>query len=394
MRGMSKLKQMIKNELEKDKTLATKLAKIAGYKNPTPLYKFLNESDREVQNFNSLVKIVRELFQDREFEIMNEYCRTLDPNKKAARIALEYATINNLEELKKYLIEKLTGAKNIESKDFAFIYDIYTRLSNGEIPSSEGIQLINRKGFTSYEAQLFSKIVLMYQYYFKLELFDNVLELVNLIKPELDEINDQYLEEQYKIRINLMLTAVYLHKGMLQESRDHAYSILKCNNIPNYTEVTAYLNLGNSFIMENYDKSLEYLKKGLDLAIKYNLENSITQLKGSLNFLMNYWGKEPSYLTIDSQEISDIHEIAFMHIRKGNKDEALNLLNKINQDDMSDWQKGFHYFYRGLIDNNKENYYKSITYFKLTGDQFYRQLPLIELKKLRENEVLLNALSV
>lgn len=390
----TKLKQMIKNEMEKDRTLATKLTKLIGYANPSALYKFLNDSKRDFKEFNAILAIIRELFPEQEKELMMEVTKTLDPNKHIARVALEYATINKHEELKKYLLEKLASAKNIESKDFAFIYDVYAKLSNGEIPSREGIQMINRKGFTSYEAQVFSRIVLMYEYYFRLELFDNILELMDIVKPELDDINDQYLKEQYKIRINLLMVAVCLHKGMVEESREYAYSILKCNNIPNYTEVTTLLNLGNSFIMEDYNKSFEYLKKGLDLAIKYNLENSITQLKSSLNFLMNYWGEEPKYLNFNSREIFDIHEIAFMYIRKGNKNKALEILNSINQDDMSNWQKGFHYFYRGLIDNNKENYYKSVTYFKLTGDRFYRQLPLIELKKLGENEVLLNALGV
>jgi hypothetical protein len=390
---MLNLKQLIKNELEKDKTLATKLAKIAGYKNPTPLYKFLNDPDREVQNFNTLVKIVRELFQDREFEIMNEYCRTLDPNKKAARIALEYAAINNLEDLKKYLIEKLAEAKNIESKDFAFIYGTYAKLSNEEIDSHEGIQMINRKGFTSYETLVFSKIVQIYEYY-KLRLFDNILCLSNELQSELDNINDEFLRESYKIRMNLILVVIQLHKGMIQKSREYALNTLKYDNIPNYYKITTLLNLGNSYIMENYEKSFEYLQKGLDMAIKYSFSKSITQFKRSLNFLMNYWGKEPLYLDFNSQEISDIHEIAFMYIRKGNKDKALEILNQIKQDNMIYLQKGFHYFYRGLIDYNKENFYQSIINFKLAGDHFFRNLPLIELRKLGENEVLLNALSV
>src|SRR5690606_33351194 len=96
---MSDLKQMIRNEFDKDRGISKKIAEIAGYKNPTPLYKFLNEPSRELDNFYSLLKVVRALFPDRELELMENYLRTVDPNKKTARVGLEYAQVNNLTDL-------------------------------------------------------------------------------------------------------------------------------------------------------------------------------------------------------------------------------------------------------------------------------------------------------
>ena len=387
-----KLKQMIKNEMEKDKTLAKRITKLIGYANPSTLYKFLNNEKRDFEEFNTMLTIIRELFPDKEKELMMEIAQTLDPNKHITRVALEYATITKHEELKKYLIEKLAGAKNIESKDFAFIYELDDKLAKKEISSHEGIELINRKGFTSFEARVFSRIVLIHEYW-ELGLFDIMFDLAKLTNLDLQSIEDNYLANQYKARFGLIMSVAYLHKSMIEESRQNAYNVLN-SDVAESVKTLTYLNLGNSYIIENYDKSFQYLQKGLELAEKFNLQNAQTQIKRSINFLMNYWKQSPTYLDETSEEVPDKHEIAFMHIRKNNIEKALEILESINQNEMTNLQKGFHYFYRGLIANSKEFFYQSITYFKMTGDSFYRQLPIIELRKMGENEVLLNALSV
>lgn len=40
--GMGKLKEALREAMDKDRTLAQSLAKVAGYSNPTPIYKFVN----------------------------------------------------------------------------------------------------------------------------------------------------------------------------------------------------------------------------------------------------------------------------------------------------------------------------------------------------------------
>jgi tetratricopeptide (TPR) repeat protein len=387
-----KLKQMIKNEMEKDKTLAKRITKLIGYANPSTLYKFLNNEKRDFEEFNTMLIVIRELFPEQEKELMMEIAKTLDPNKFNTRVALEYATITKHEELKRYLIEKLAGAKNIESKDFAFIYELDDKLAKKEISSHKGIELINRKGFTSYEAKVFSRIVLIHEYW-EIGLFDIMFDLAKLTNLDLQSIEDNYLAKQYKARFGLIMSVAYLHKGMIEESRENANNVLN-SDVSESVKAMTYLNLGNSYIIENYNTSFQYLQKGLELAEKFNLLNAQVQIKRSMNFLMNYWGHNPIYLDKTSKEIPDKHEVAFMHIRKNNVKEALKILDSINQNEMSNVQKGFHYFYRGLIANSKEFFYQSITYFKMSGDSFYRQLPIIELKKMGENELLLNALSV
>jgi len=387
-----KLKQMIKNEMEKDKTLAKRITKLIGYANPSTLYKFLNNEKRDFEEFNTMLTIIRELFPDKEKELMMEIAQTLDPNKHITRVALEYATITKHEELKKYLIEKLAGAKNIESKDFAFIYELDDKLAKKEISSHEGIELINRKGFTSFEARVFSKIVLIYEYY-KLGIIDILFDIAKLLNMELKSIEEKYLLQSYKARLGSVMTGVCLHKGLINEAREHGTNVIN-SDIPYSIKAVTHLFMGNSYIMESYEKALKYLNEGLKITEKFNLENTKTQIIRSLNFVMNYWGEKPDYLNHNSNEIPDLHEVAFFYIRNSNYKMAIDILDSMNLDSMNELQKGFHYFYRGLIGNSKEYFYKSVTHFKMSGDCFYRKLPLIELRKLGEHEMILNALSV
>ncbi|GAK02957.1 hypothetical protein JCM19037_1228 [Geomicrobium sp. JCM 19037] len=54
---MSKLKEALREAMDKDRTLAQSLAKVAGYSNPTPIYKFVNHPAREFQSFATLLKV-------------------------------------------------------------------------------------------------------------------------------------------------------------------------------------------------------------------------------------------------------------------------------------------------------------------------------------------------
>ncbi|MCY9416124.1 hypothetical protein MOF50_05555 [Bacillus inaquosorum] len=64
-----KLKQMIKNECEKDNQLAARLAKLAGYEKVNGFYKFVNTPEKEMENIEGLINIVKSLFPDNEKQL-------------------------------------------------------------------------------------------------------------------------------------------------------------------------------------------------------------------------------------------------------------------------------------------------------------------------------------
>jgi hypothetical protein len=387
-----KLKQMIKNKLEDDKTLANKLAKLAGFANATPIYKFLNEENREMNDFESLLTIVRELFPNEEYELMDEYLRQVDPNKKTARIGLEYATINHLYDLKNYLINALELCSNKESKEFAFFYkmdDIASKERDKDVLLGFIDKYIEYAPKTK-EMMLFSKLCQIYVYY-DLRLIDIMFQLLTTVENKIDEITDSFLKKSYKKRIALLFSGILLHKGEIEKSREYAYYIIN-NQRENEQFPMIYMKLGNSYIFENFEKSKQYLMMGYQQAtnaplVKKNIERS-------LNFLNNYWGYEPEYLDFESNEVEDIHEIVYYLINKNKLDEAKEKLLNINLDKLTEHQKGFHYYLRYKIDKNINHLYESLINFKKCGEHFYKNIVLIELKKIGLDDSLLKVLSI
>jgi len=387
-----KLKQMIKNKLEEDKTLANKLAKLAGFANATPIYKFLNEENREMNDFESLLTIVRELFPDEEFKLMDEYLRQVDPNKKTARIGLEYATINHMYDLKNYLIEAMESCTNKESKEFAYFYkmdDEASKQTDKDVLLSYIDKYIEFAPKTK-EMIIFSKLCQIYVYY-DLRLIDIMFQILTTVENRLDEITDTFLKESYKKRIALLFSGILLHKGEVEKSREYAYYVIN-NQRENEEFPMIYLRLGHSYTFEDFDKAKYYL----ECALKQS-QNKLLPKKyamRSLNFLFNYWSKTPEYLDTESKEVEDVHEVVFYYINQNKLTEAEELINSINLDKLTDHQKGFHYYLRFKINNNVNYLYESLISFKKCGEHFYKNIPLIELKKMGMDDRLLQALSV
>ena len=162
---MSNLKQMIKNEFDKDTGLETRLALKMGYKSSSPLNKFLKYEERETDNFNGLLILVRELFPDREFELMEEYIKTLEPENYTARMCLEYTEINKLNETHAYLLDKMINCGNAKSKEWAKAYSLENGVKNCITSPSEAIDSIEEMSPKSKEVKVFLNISKFYNYY-------------------------------------------------------------------------------------------------------------------------------------------------------------------------------------------------------------------------------------
>jgi hypothetical protein len=385
------LKLKIKNLFEENRGLAIEVAKKAGFKNATPLYKFLSEPDREMDNFNCLLKIVRELF-DNEIEIMSEYIKTLDPNKKTARYALEYTNIYKMDDLHSELIEKLSKCKNTESKEWAKVYSIDKEVVDGNITNLEAIDMINDLTLKSIEMQSYGQIVKFYNYY-DLKLIDTMTKLKSTIRVKIEKVKDDFIKDSYLCRLALIMADVSLHNGCLTKIRRLGEKVLSKNISQGSIMTMIYVQVGNSYIFESFEKANLYLQEARKISEKNNYQNGIKQSTRSLNFLYNYHCKNPEYLNYNSDEISDIHEIAFSYIRK-NDPRGLGILEALDLSLLSKSELGFHFFMKGLATGNKDNFYESLEHFNEIGEKFFKQASLIELEKLGENKYVLRALAV
>ncbi|MNF69891.1 hypothetical protein D3C84_517850 [compost metagenome] len=318
------------------------------------------------------------MFPDREYELLSDYSLTLNPNKQTSRQALEYADVNNLGDLTDKLIIRLKESGNSTSKEWASVYELHRKMTTGEVNVIEARDMMCEFTIKTTEMKVFSKVMFLYQYLGKRD-FNSLNETIKYIDTsKINNIKSSFLKNSFKCRILMLQANAGLVENDLQTVRKCVNECLEMTNTVRFLAF-GHLNIGNSYIFENYDKAKNYFLKGLEACENNPIYK--TQLICSLSFLENYWSKDNKYM-----DESDLHSVAFAKIRKGENKEALEILDSMDQSELNQYQLAYDNFYRGLITNEKSYYYESIKYFKLTGDKFIRKMVLIELQKLGESD--------
>lgn len=388
---MSDLKQMMKNKFEDDRGLELRVALKAGYKDASSLSRFVNDPTRDMDDFSKLIIIVRELFEDEEFKVMSNYIKTLDPNKKAARYALEYASVNGLSELKNHMINKLNApSMNVESKEWAKIYSEDDKVSSQSTINT--LQELGAMNLKKTEPRIFRELLQFYVAY-ELKMFDLMFEISELINAGVKKVKDPFIKASFLGRLGLALCSVNLYKGRVDTARLNGFSVVNGENRTPRIDCLAYLNLGNSYIFENYEKSLELLNKGLEIS-KDCSENALNETKRSINFLQNVWNKKPEFLNYNSDCLEDIQEVIVYMINQNQLEEATKLYKSIENGDYNNYQKAFNDYIGYRLSQEKAKLFSSIKNFKLAGDAFFIQLPIIQLKNLGYEEEMIDLLLI
>jgi tetratricopeptide (TPR) repeat protein len=372
------LKMKLKNMFEENRGLAGEISKKIGLSNATSLSKFVNLPEREMDSFNNLLSLVKELFNN-EKQIMSEYILTLDPNKKTARYCLEYTQINKMYDIHTVLIEKMKNCKNTESKEWAAIYDIDYKYSFKVTNASDTVTDIIICNPEKLEMKAYAALLKAYCYYEMkcLSLMDESVRLCRILIPQ---IKDEYVRNSYISRLSLLASVSNFNSGNIEASRSYGEFGLTSNNVSINRWI--YLSLGNSYLFESYEKSMEYLKKSLEVSVENGFKDSEEEAKKSINFLNILSNKQPAYEIKDN--ISRVHQEAFWASKNGMMEVAEMKLTSMDKSKMNKMQLAFHNYYLGKVLNSKTNILTSIRLFKQCGSLFYLQLPVIELQKMGE----------
>lgn len=385
------LKKEFENKKQQDKTFLTRVAKEAGFSNTSTLSKWSSNPKKEADSFNGLITIINHTFPEtEEYEVMAAYAKTLDFNRKTARYILEYAKINKLDDLFNFMLEKLENTSNAESKEWAKLYKLDQDAAKGNIDLIESIQEASQP-VCSPEMKVFAKLIQIYGYY-EMKNYSIMTEIASTLHKSLEEIKDEYIRNSYTVRLNIALLCVYLHQGEIDKLRDLGMSTLEKTQKGSLIALTN-MQIGHSYTFESFQKAYDHLNAALVIAEGLNDEFVTREVKKSLNYVCNYWGVTPEHLDRNSANYGDINEVVFSYIRSGQTELAQQMIEELKIEDMNNNEKGFYFFLKGLLSNNKEDYYTSIKYMKVTGDKFYRKGALIELQKLGENPFLLEALA-
>ncbi|OLO27575.1 hypothetical protein BTR23_19895 [Alkalihalophilus pseudofirmus] len=318
---------------------------------------------------------------------------SLNPATSLARTALEYVINNNMTDVLDHLIEKLSTSENEESQIWAEVYRIDREVVKGQLSLIEATNELTYINCPTKELNALRKIFQLYNYH-DLKYFDMVSTLSELVRAEIDELEDSYMKSSLLTRFSLIMQSVYIHLNQLELSRDYGKVII--NNAVNEKALgIAYRNLGNSFIQSSIDFATEFLFKSRDIFRNLGHHVELTHTQRSINFANIYWNKPEKFSrTSPYNALEEKQGYAFYLIKTNDFQEAEKILDEVKQEITNDFQFGFHYYYRGLLENSKDRFYESVTHFKKAGDYYYRNLPLLELQKLGVNNVVLDALRV
>lgn len=382
------VKMMIKNETEKDNTVAATIAKLMGYKDRNTLYKFLNEPERSCLKFAGLVAVVKEYFGDIEFNVITDYAKSLPTYSKGiARCLLEYANMNRLDELQAYLINKMSSPLNssAENRDWAKIYQLDIDVQAGK---EDVLDELNTFDSRFAEPMAYKNILKLY-YYYDNQHISILKEYFPISKSSISKIaisakSDEYIKNSYTMRLALLKMGSYISNLEFDKCREKAVEILSMNP-DNRVKTVSLMHLGNTYLFENYEKGMECLKKGLELAIETKSAYE-DQIKRSINFLNVYWNKQVSFIT-NANCVTDLHNTIHNFINKGDLEKAEKALKGINYESITTVDQGFHKYYEGIITGNKDFLYESAFNFKMAGKKNYCQLPLSKLKALGDSEM-------
>lgn len=373
------LKNMILNELElQQRGYAEELAKIAGYSNGANFKRTLKDHDKDIEKLDGFVRVVKMLFPENYRQLIFNFATSLNPDRITARLFLEYSFLYHLDDLKTAMIELLKKSSKSDTKEWVYAYEIDQKISVKEIGIMEGINLLSSKKYSKPEAKVYSKIAQIYAYYDMGNVY--MLDfLLDEIDKDIKLIKNGFLKKSFEGRVFRLRVDINLHTDKLGELLQSGFNLEEALEP---TKAATYLQIGNSFMFKSYDKAMDYYSKALEFATEKLYRETVK----SINFVSLLWDKPQDYIGDQSNEL-------FYYIKMGNKSEAKRTLEKMDLDNMTDYAKGFNFYYQGLLFNDKMMFYKSIESFNKVGEKFYKQLPLMELKKLGENPMVLMALS-
>ncbi|TPF18005.1 AimR family lysis-lysogeny pheromone receptor [Priestia megaterium] len=378
------------NKLFDERGYKASLVKKLNFKGHSTLSKFANNDLKEIDDFKNLVLVASEMFPDKAEDYIIEYCEALSHKSKDLKCALEYASSNQLKKLKSYLIEKTPRSTHQEVKDAAKLYEIYSDIKKDSFVNS--LDKLSKVNSENVDNQIFSKIVTAHVYH-QQGMYTAMSEMIRIADVLMNDKDvTPYLKDSYKSRLSSLKVSYKLAQGNVEEIIQSGLDALK-EDIDSRFNIWILMNMGNAAMLKSHEESMKYLQMAKFEAESRNDLEKLREIERSITFSNCYWKKKVNPSTINGVEITDLHNKAFAYISNDQTEEALEILNSIDVEKLNSDRKSFYYFYKGMATRSKEDFYKSIQFFNEIGDKHYRQLSINELRKLGENEVLLQTLS-
>jgi len=386
--GMIKLKQMMDNKFKDDTGLAVRAAKIKGINQPQKLYKFVSGETKEIDNLDAMLELVEFLFPNNHEEVFTEYCNDLDPNNQFIRDAVEYASLFEKSKMLDVLVKRLKTSTNSKGKEWYGVYEL--SLKSNTFSSDDISSQIEELSPKSKEMKFLSNMLLVKAYIreTKFELADDKLKTI--LRYE-NEIKKGYIKDSFTKRLNTTKVSLALRQGDQKATEKMGEQALLVHKLCP-SDVYVLMDMGNAYIMHDYDIAMGYFDRALKLANDFNDQVRMIQVKNSIDFCMCYWKKHQYNNDTHPEEDYSDYNAAFYYLSVGNREAAARCLDSLEEKNADNIDMAFYYFYKGLLTNERKYHVKSVVHFKNARDKHYRKMPIIELEKLGEEDFMIEAL--
>lgn len=198
--------------------------------------------------------------------------------------------------------------------------------------------------------------------------------LIRSAESKLADMKEDFLKKSLSVRVTELKSQEALFvKNDVKLAREYAKEIISSKT---GTKFVADANniIGTSYMYENMEKSLKYIEKSIKQLRKINCHEVADSYEyGTKRLIKTYWDEE---LTEEDPNIQK-SELAFMLGKRGDKEQAVKILDSIDQ-------TPFRLYYRGVAENDPMIHFRALGEFIRRNELFYAQLPFIELSKHKE----------
>jgi hypothetical protein len=303
-------------------------------------------------------------------------------------LAMEHASFNGLNDRLQELIELHINSSNLLYQEWARVYKLFYQRSKVGITPEHLIKAVQYQNSDHPEMFIAYRFLHAYGCYDQFE-FGVLRSVFNILIEEIEKLQNSSLVPFYKFRLSQLLANIHLRQNDVEQARAQAKNII--DHCPTYLYVaSAYQTLGLSYLYEEYENGMSALERSLQLYEENKNKSHMINVKKSIIFFNNYFGKDKNYL-IFSNHNRDIHERAHFEIRKGNKKKAIDILNSIDSQSLSIQETGFYFFYKGLALDDVDLLFKSIEAFKKIEDKFAANMARLELHRRGERQAAIEA---
>ncbi|WP_026672348.1 AimR family lysis-lysogeny pheromone receptor [Alkalihalobacterium bogoriense] len=383
---MSNIRKLLSKQLQANPSLYLKISEISGL-TKEELDAFLFDKTIFL-DFGKILDIVYYVCPENSAEIIKQYINTLDVNHPTAQQVLEYVFINRVDYCYSFL-NRMIEATNAENSYFATVYKQHYK-NPGQMFQYD-LQDIAK----SPTLHAFKSIMELYALY-KNDEFATIIRKKDYVEYTINNfVEDEFIRGYYLLHFNRLFMVISLFKYEISECRRMIKEILQLQNrVHGLLLTSAYHTLGMSYLFEDYDKGLLYLYKTREMYRNRPATGGDGDIHSSINLHQIIWGKEPEDLRFNSKINADIHDIVHYYIMKDDFEKARQVFLTVNEAEISPRDNAFQFFYKGILEDNTDHFYKSIMLFKQVGNKLHLQLPLNELKKRGLNPLLLDTLLI